>query len=132
MLAPSRGPPLLWGVIGQEVGGPTAPFGSAKKMAKKSQIARNAKRRALIDKHSARRAELKAKLKLSWDNPMARSEIQSELQSMPLNSSPSRYKNRCAVTGRSRGYMRKFGLSRITFREMASEGLLPGIRKASW
>ena len=101
-------------------------------MAKKSQIARAAKRQALYEKHRDRRAELKAKLKHSWDNPIARSEIQAELQRMPLNSSPSRIKSRCAVTGRSRGYMRKFGLSRITFREMASEGLLPGIRKASW
>ncbi|MCY3886465.1 MAG: 30S ribosomal protein S14 [Chloroflexi bacterium] len=101
-------------------------------MAKKSQVARDAKRRAMYDKHSARRAELKAKLKASWDAPMTRSEIQAELQSMPRNSSPTRLKNRCAVTGRSRGYMRKFGLSRISFREMASEGLLPGIRKASW
>ena len=101
-------------------------------MAKKSQIARNNKRRALHEKYKERRAELKAKLRQSWDNPMVRSEIQAELQSMPRNSSPTRLRNRCAVTGRSRGYMRKFGLSRITFREMASEGFLPGIRKASW
>jgi len=51
---------------------------------------------------------------------------------LPLNSSPSRLKNRCAVTGRSRGYIRKFGLSRITFREMAHRGFLPGVTKSSW
>lgn len=54
------------------------------------------------------------------------------LQKLPRNSSPTRVKNRCAVSGRSRGYMRDFGLSRITFRELAREGKIPGVKKASW
>lgn len=101
-------------------------------MAKKSQIARDLKRRKLHDRYKDRRAELKTKLRASWEDPQARADIQVQLQKLPRNSSPSRLKNRCQVTGRSRGYMRKFGLSRITFREMASLGLLPGIRKSSW
>ena len=71
-------------------------------------------------------------LRESMDDPQARWEAQVALQKLPRNSSPSRLKSRCEVTGRSRGYMRKFGLSRITFREMAAQGLLPGIRKSSW
>ena len=101
-------------------------------MAKKSQLARDKKRRDLHERHKATRDDLKTKLRASWDDPQARWELQVALQKLPRNSSPSRLKNRCEVTGRSRGYMRKFGLSRITFREMASEGLLPGIRKSSW
>ena len=101
-------------------------------MAKKSQLAREKKRRALHERHQAERAELNAKVRQSADDPQARWAAQIALQQLPRNSSPSRLKNRCEVTGRSRGYMRKFGLSRITFREMASRGLLPGIRKSSW
>ena len=101
-------------------------------MAKKSQLAREAKRRALYEQYREKRAELKAKLRESWENPDARAQLQMQLQKLPRNSSPTRLKNRCAVTGRSRGYMRKFGLSRITFREMASQGFLPGVRKSSW
>ena len=101
-------------------------------MAKKSQLARDKKRRELYERYKDQRAELKAKLRQSWDDPQTRWEIQAQLQRLPRNSSPTRLKNRCEVTGRSRAYMRKFGLSRITFREMASLGLLPGVRKASW
>ena len=101
-------------------------------MAKKSQLARDKKRRELYERHKAERELLRAKLRASWDDPQARWEAQVALQKLPRNSSPTRLKNRCEVTGRSRGYMRKFGLSRITFREMASMGLLPGIRKSSW
>ncbi len=101
-------------------------------MAKKSQLARDRRRQELHDRHAAKRRELKEKLRASWDDPATRWDLQIALQKLPRNSSPTRLKNRCAVTGRSRGYMRKFGLSRITFREMASEGLLPGIRKSSW
>ena len=101
-------------------------------MAKKSQLARDRRRQKLHDRHAERRRELKEKLRESWSNPTTRWELQVELQKLPRNSSPTRLKNRCAVTGRSRGFMRKFGLSRITFREMASEGMLPGIRKSSW
>ena len=95
-------------------------------MAKKSQLARDKKRREMHEQYKDRRAALKMQLRESMDDPQARWEAQVALQKLPRNSSPSRLKSRCEVTGRSRGYMRKFGLSRITFREMAAEGLLPG------
>ena len=89
-------------------------------MAKKSQIARNDKRMKLVAKYAEKRAALKA----AGDS--------EGLQKLPLNSSPSRLKNRCAVSGRPRGYMRDFGLSRIVFRELAREGKIPGVKKPSW
>ncbi len=89
-------------------------------MAKKSIIARDLKRQKMIAKYAERRAELKA----AGD--------QDGLAKLPRNSSPSRYKNRCAETGRPRAYMRRFGLSRISFREHASKGEIPGVTKASW
>ncbi len=89
-------------------------------MAKASQIARNNKKAKLSEKYAVKRAELK--LAGDWDG----------LQALPKNSSPVRVKNRCAVTGRPRGYMRAFGLSRIMFRELAREGKIPGVKKASW
>jgi small subunit ribosomal protein S14 len=89
-------------------------------MAKTSQIARNAKKVKLVEKYAAKRAALKAAG--DWEG----------LQALPKNSSPVRIKNRCAVSGRSRGYMRTFGLSRIQFRELAREGKIPGVKKASW
>lgn len=89
-------------------------------MAKTSQIARNAKRAKLADKYAAKRAALKA----AGDY--------EALQKLPKNASPVRVKNRCALTGRQRGYMRDFGLSRIAFRELAREGKVPGVKKASW
>jgi small subunit ribosomal protein S14 len=89
-------------------------------MAKKSQWARLAKREKLVKKYAKKRAELKA------------SHDFDALQKLPRNSSPVRIKNRCAVSGRSRGYMRTFGLSRIAFRLLAREGKIPGVKKASW
>ena len=89
-------------------------------MAKASQIARNAKREKLVAKYATKRAALKAAG--DWEG----------LQKLPKNSSPVRVKNRCAVTGRSRGYLRAFGLSRIQFRELAREGKVPGVKKSSW
>lgn len=89
-------------------------------MAKRSQWARNAKRVKLVKKYAMKRAALKAAG--DWEG----------LQKLPRNSSPVRVRNRCAVTGRSRGYMRAFGLSRIEFRELAREGKIPGVKKASW
>ena len=89
-------------------------------MAKTSQLARNAKKVKLSLKYAAKRAALKAAG--DWDG----------LQKLPKNSSPVRIKNRCAVTGRQRGFMRPFGLSRIAFRELAREGKIPGVKKASW
>lgn len=89
-------------------------------MAKTSQLARNAKKIKL----AARFAEKREALKAAGDY--------EGLQKLPRNSSPVRIKNRCAVTGRGRGYMRDFGLSRIQFRELAREGKIPGVKKASW
>lgn len=89
-------------------------------MAKKSMIARDAKRQKLIAKFAAKRAELKEMGDLEG------------LQALPRNSSPTRWKNRDMISGRPRGYMRKFGLSRINFREKAVKGEIPGITKSSW
>lgn len=89
-------------------------------MAKKSIVVKDAKRQKLIAKYAAKRAEMKAAGDLEG------------LQKLPLNSSPTRHKNRSIETGRPRGYMRKFGMDRISFREHASKGEIPGITKASW
>jgi len=89
-------------------------------MAKASQLARNAKKVKLTAKYAEKRAALKAAG--DWEG----------LQKLPKNSSPVRIKNRCAITGRGRGYLRAFGLSRIQFRELAREGKIPGVKKASW
>lgn len=89
-------------------------------MAKKSMIARDAKRQKLIAKFAAKRAELKEMGDLEG------------LQALPRNSSPTRWKNRDMISGRPRGYMRRFGLSRINFREKAVKGEIPGITKSSW
>ena len=89
-------------------------------MAKTSIIARDAKRIRMIAKYAAKRAELK---KLGDQEGLAK---------LPRNSSPTRRTNRCVETGRSRGYMRQFGLSRLSFREHASKGEIPGVTKASW
>jgi small subunit ribosomal protein S14 len=89
-------------------------------MARKSNIARDKKRDRMIAKYAAKRAELKAAGDLDG------------LHALPRNSSPVRRTNRCAETGRPRAYMRQFGLSRLSFREHASKGEIPGITKASW
>ena len=89
-------------------------------MAKTSQIVRNRKREKLAEKYAEKRAALKAAG--DWDG----------LQKLPKNSSPVRIKNRCAVSGRQRGFMRAFGVSRIVFRELARDGKIPGVKKASW
>lgn len=89
-------------------------------MAKKSMVLKDAKRRMMIDKYAAMRAEMKASG--DWEG----------LQKLPKNSSPSRLKNRDMLTGRPRGYMRRFGLDRINFREKASKGEIPGVVKSSW
>lgn len=89
-------------------------------MARKALIAREAKRRKMVAKY----ADLRAKLKEegNWE----------ELDKLPKNSSKVRLHNRCQLTGRPKGYMRRFGINRVTFREMALNGLIPGITKASW
>jgi small subunit ribosomal protein S14 len=89
-------------------------------MAKESMKAREVKRQMLIEKYAEKRAKLKAEGDFVG------------LSRLPKNSNPNRLHNRCKLTGRPRGYMRQFGISRITFREMASAGLIPGVKKASW
>ncbi len=89
-------------------------------MAKESMKARERKRERLVAKYAAKRAALKEAG--DWD----------ALQKLPKNSSKVRMHNRCQLTGRPRGYMRQFGISRVTFREMAVAGKIPGVTKASW
>jgi small subunit ribosomal protein S14 len=89
-------------------------------MAKESMKAREVKRQKLVEKYAEKRAKLKAEGDYVG------------LSRLPRNSNPIRLHNRCKLTGRPKGYMRQFGISRITFREMASSGLIPGIKKASW
>ena len=89
-------------------------------MAKQSMKAREIKRQKMVDKYADKRAALKA----AGDY--------TALQRLPKNGSPVRLHNRCKLTGRPKGYMRQFGISRINFREMAGNGLIPGVKKASW
>lgn len=89
-------------------------------MAKESMKARERKRAAMVVKYAAKRAAL-----------LEAGDYEG-LQKLPKNASPIRMHNRCLITGRPKGYMRQFGISRVTFREMASAGLIPGITKASW
>ena len=89
-------------------------------MAKESMKARERKREKLVARYADKRAQLKAEGR--WE----------ELQKLPKNSSKVRLHNRCGLTGRPRGYMRQFGVSRVLFREMANKGLIPGVTKASW
>ena len=92
--------------------------------------AREVKRAKLVAKYAEKRAALK-KIVNSGD-PMEAYEAAQKLQSIPRNANPIRLHNRCKLTGRPKGYIRLFGLSRIQFREMASSGLIPGVKKASW
>ena len=89
-------------------------------MAKESMKARERKRQALVDKYATKRAALKA----AGDY--------EGLDVLPRNASPVRLHNRCKLTGRPKGYMRRFGISRVLFRQMASDGKIPGITKCSW
>lgn len=90
------------------------------RMAKQSMVAREVRRANLVERYAEKRVRLKSEGDYEG------------LQKLPRNSSPTRLHNRCKLTGRPRGYMRQFGVSRITFREMASKGLIPGVKKASW
>ncbi len=103
-------------------------------MAKKSSIKKNLKRKAMSDLPSgmAKRQEIKKLLKnkdLSWAE---RQELQDKLTKMPRDTAASRVRNRCFLTGRSRGNIRRFGISRIMLRELGSQGLVPGLKKSSW
>lgn len=93
--------------------------------------AREVKRAKLVARYAAKRAELK-KIIAKSNDPAEAYAAARKLQSIPRNANPIRLHNRCKITGRPKGYIRQFGLSRIQFREMASKGLIPGVRKASW
>jgi small subunit ribosomal protein S14 len=101
-------------------------------MAKKSKIAKNEQRRLTVARYAERRAELKAIIKSPSSTADEQSAAMRELARQPRDASAVRVRNRDSVDGRPRGHLRKFGLSRVRVRELAHEGQLPGIRKASW
>jgi len=101
-------------------------------MAKVSMINREIKRRRVVEKHAAKRLELKRKLNDSTLDNETREELWRLFHSLPRNASPSRLRNRCRLSGRPHGYYRKFGLARNQLREAAMRGDVPGLVKASW
>jgi len=104
-------------------------------MAKESMKARERKRERMVARYSKKREELTKILKstdASEDVQAAKWDAMMAIQKLPANSSKIRVHNRCGLTGRPRGYMRQFGMSRVTFREMALSGKIPGVKKASW
>ena len=101
-------------------------------MAKKSKIARNQQRRAVVARYAERRRELKAIIRSQASTAEQRQAAQSALARQPRDASAVRLRNRDAVDGRPRGHLRKFGLSRVRVRQLAHAGQLPGVRKASW
>jgi small subunit ribosomal protein S14 len=101
-------------------------------MAKKSMIAKNEKRKKTVARYLPKRMELKAIMNDPERTPEERAEAGRRLRKLPRNSCPNRVRSRCHVTGRSRAVYKKFGLSRIAFRELSLEGEIPGITKASW
>jgi small subunit ribosomal protein S14 len=101
-------------------------------MAKTSKLARNAQRRELVARYAERRAGLKAIIKNPNTTPDVRAEAYEKLRKLPRDSAAVRVRNRCNMSGRPRAFLRQFGLSRIALRDMALNGLIPGVRKASW
>ena len=101
-------------------------------MAKKSAIEKNNKRRRLVAKYAGKRAALRAMAKDASQPPEERFKARLKLNELPKNGAATRLRNRCAVSGRPRGFYRKFGISRIALRELGSKGQLPGIVKSSW
>ncbi len=101
-------------------------------MAKTSKLARNAQRRELVARYAERRAALKVIIKNPNTSPDVRADAYEKLRKLPRDSSATRVRNRCNMSGRPRAYLRQFGLSRIALRDMALNGLIPGVRKASW
>ncbi len=101
-------------------------------MAKKSAIERNDKRQRMAKRYAAKRETLKA-IARDQERPIEeRFEAQLKLSELPRNSAPTRYRNRCGITGRPRGFYRKLRMSRIALRDFASQGLVPGMVKSSW
>ena len=101
-------------------------------MAKKSKIAKNEKRKEIVARYAERRAELKAIISSPNTSDEDRLDAQFELNKQPRDAAAVRVRNRDSHDGRPRGYLRKFGLSRVRMREMAHRGELPGVRKSSW
>ncbi|MDH5175744.1 MAG: 30S ribosomal protein S14 [Gammaproteobacteria bacterium] len=101
-------------------------------MAKTSMIMREKRREKLVKQHAAKRAALKEAIRSPKSSDAEREEAQRKLNALPRDSSPSRVRNRCAITGRSRGVYRKFGLGRQKLREATMRGDIPGLGKASW
>jgi small subunit ribosomal protein S14 len=101
-------------------------------MAKTSKLARNAQRRELVERYAEKRAALKAVINSPKSTPEEKLQAVNSLHKLPRDSSRTRVRNRCNISGRPRGFLRHFGLSRIALRDMALNGLIPGVRKASW
>ncbi len=101
-------------------------------MAKLSAVLRNDNRKRLVAQYAERRASLKAVIKSGASSEAEKQEAQQALQKLPRNSSPVRVRNRCAISGRVRGYLGRFGMSRVDFRLLALKGQIPGVRKSSW
>lgn len=101
-------------------------------MAKLSSRLRNEKRKQLVEQYAGQRAALKAVIKSKTSSDEDKRTAQSALNDLPKNSSPVRVRNRCEISGRVRGYLRRFAMSRIDFRLLALKGDIPGVRKSSW
>ncbi len=101
-------------------------------MAKTSKKVKNEQRAGLVKRYAAKRKALREKIRNPKTSDDARAKAYAQLRDLPRNSASIRLRNRCAMTGRSRGFVRAFGLSRMAMRDMALNGLLPGVRKASW
>ena len=101
-------------------------------MAKKSKLAKNEQRRELVARHAQKRTQLKAVIRNPKSTDEEKAAAYAALRKMPRDSSAVRIRNRCAMSGRPRAFLRHFGLSRIALRDMALNGLIPGVRKASW
>lgn len=101
-------------------------------MAKKSCIIKNEKRKEVVKQYAHQRANLKEIIRNPGSSSEERMEALRKLQALPRNASPSRVRNRCLISGRTRGFLRRFGMSRIDFRLLALRGNIPGVRKSSW
>jgi small subunit ribosomal protein S14 len=101
-------------------------------MAKTNMVEREKRRARIVKKYAAKRAQLKELIRSPKTSPEDRAAAQVKLQQLPRDASPARQRKRCAITGRSRGVYRKFGLSRVKIREVAMRGEIPGLSKASW
>jgi len=101
-------------------------------MAKTSKVVKNEQRKEIVARYAERRAALKATIRNPQTSDADREKAFEQLRKLPRDASATRIRNRCSMTGRPRAYLRQFGLARITFREMALQGLIPGVKKASW